>query len=118
MIEIYNGPFSVGYDFAMERVTKYINDHLKEDISVNTLADMVHLNPAYFGRYFKKTMSVTVKQYIYEQRMKLAIELLSKKKYTVAEIAMMVGYDFKYFFPLFKKHTGYTPREYLKYFID
>lgn len=118
MVAVQNGRFSNGYDFAIEKIRKYIKDHISEDISVNTLADLVHLNTAYFGRYFKNATFMTVKQYIYETRMELAIELLAQKKYTVVEIAKRVGYDFKYFFPLFKRYTGYTPKEYLKYFIN
>lgn len=118
LVDIQNGPFNDNYDFAIEKVRRYIKSHLHEDISVNALAEMVHLNSAYFGRYFKKVTFMSVRQYIYENRMKLAIELLAQKKYTVVEIAKIVGYDFKYFFPLFKKYTGYTPKEYLKYFID
>lgn len=118
MLAVQNGPFDGNCDFAIEKVRQYIKSHLREDISVGALAETVHLNSAYFGRYFKKATFMTVKQYIYENRMELAIELLAQKKYTVVEIAEMVGYDFKYFFPLFKKYTGYTPKEYLKYFID
>lgn len=118
LVLIHNGPFNGSYDFAIEKVQKYIKKHLHEDISVGTLADILHLNAAYFGRYFKKTTFMTVKQYIHDKRMELAIDLLAQKKYNVVEIAKMVGCDFKYFFHLFKKYTGYTPKEYLKYFID
>ena len=118
IVALLNGSYDKNYDFAIEKIKTYIKEHLCEDISVNALAGLVHLNPAYFGRYFKKVTFMTVKQYIYESRMELAIDLLSQKSYTVVEIAKMVGYDFKYFFPLFKKYTGYTPKEYLKYFIE
>lgn len=117
-LKMHNTGFGDEYDYAIEKVKCYIKSHISEDISLNQLASLVNLNPAYFGRYFKKSTLLTVKNFIYETKMENAIVLLSEKKYTVNEIAQMIGCDFKYFFLLFKKYTGYTPKEYLKYFIE
>lgn len=117
-LKMHNAGIGTEYDFAIEKVKSYIKENISEDMSLDSLAALVNLNPAYFGRYFKKATLITVKQFIYETKMEEAIVLLSEKRHTVNEIAQMVGCDFKYFFLLFKKYTGYTPKEYFKYFIE
>ena len=113
----YTGYKDNEYDYVIARVKKYIEEHITEDLSVNRLARLVHLNSAYFGRYFKEHTLDSVNQYVLKVRMEFAIEQMYQNK-SFSEIAEMIGYNTKYFFAVFKKYTGYSPKEFMHYFVE
>ncbi|GGD56702.1 response regulator transcription factor [Paenibacillus nasutitermitis] len=94
---------------AQQYVTKHI--HLK--ITLEEVADMLHINSSYFSRLFKKETGDNFIHYVTFAKMERAKELLGKTNISVEKIAEQLGYDNKsYFTKLFKKHTGTTPGEY------
>lgn len=97
------------------RAKQYIENHLSENFSIDDVAKSVFLSSSYFSREFKSHTGRNVIDYIIDQRMKKAMELLKEGKYSANEISAMVGYgDTKYFYRSFKKHTGFTVRQYQK----
>lgn len=100
---------------AVEKVEHYICEHLSEDLSVKTLADMVYIGADHLTRTFKKRYGKTVTDYILEQRMNLAGELLKDHRLTITMVSDAVGFgNYSYFTEQFKKFYGKTPREYRK----
>lgn len=98
----------------LEEAKKYINEHLSENISRDTVAGMLHLESTYFGKFFKRYIGKSFSEYVTEQRMELAKELLKNGMQTM-EACAEVGYaDEKHFRQLFKKCTGMTPYEWRK----
>lgn len=88
----------------------YINHHLGEPIYIKDLADTIHLSEKYFITFFKNTMGVTPANYITEVKMKKALEYLNEQRYSVKEVATMVGYaDIYTFSKAFKKLYGVAP---------
>lgn len=64
---------------------------------------------------FKKETGKTFNKYLTEHRIKVAAELIKKNEYKIYDICQMVGYkDPNYFTQIFKKCTGYTPKNYAK----
>jgi AraC family transcriptional regulator len=60
-------------------------------------------------------MGVAPYQYVLQQRMEKAKELLQQRKYAIAEIALLVGFaDQSRFTRHFRKYVGVTPRMFLK----
>ena len=99
----------------IEHAKRFIEQHLTEDFSMEDVAKSVFLSPSYFSREFKSQTGENVINYVIRRRMEMAIELVRTEKYSVQEICAMVGYkDVKYFHRAFKKHTGYTVKEYQK----
>lgn len=97
---------------AIGRVTKWVEEHYMEQLSVQSLADMANLTPAYLCVLFKQKTGMTVNEYITKVRMEQAKELLSGTQKHLYEICYSVGYlSPAYFSRLFRKYTGYTPRE-------
>ena len=91
----------------------YMNKHYYEKITLELLANIVYMNPAYFSVYFKQKTGLNYTEYITMMRIEKAKELLHDKGYRIYEIANMVGYDdFRYFSRIFKKVTGMNPRKY------
>lgn len=97
----------------LEVVKKYIEDHIQEKIYVEDLANLVHVNEQYFMRIFKRNTGQSVTEYITERRIILASSLLKDSEYSINFIADCAGCEnSSYFTKLFKKYTGFTPREY------
>lgn len=88
----------------------YINHHIMEQISIQDLAAIANLSEKYFINYFKKAMGITPASYINDLKMKIALELLSKNKYSIKEISKRIGYSDTYAFSkAFKKTFGAAP---------
>lgn len=97
----------------VHRVNEYINSHLAEDVSLAKLAGIVHLNPSYLSRLYKRTVGIGLSEYINMVRTERAKELLKHSAYKIYEISAMVGYDSRLsFIRFFKANMGMTPQEY------
>lgn len=103
--------YSVHHSLSnLNPVLIYINHHIMEPISIQKLASIANLSEKYFINYFKKAMGITPACYINDLKMKKSLELLSKKKYSIKEIARRVGYSDTYAFSkAFKKNFGVSP---------
>lgn len=99
----------------IKKVKAYIQDHYSEAIKLETLADLVFMNPNYFSGYFKKHVGVKFKEYITNYRINEAEKLMLGTNYKVYEIAEAVGFgDYRHFSEVFKKIKGQNPSEYRK----
>jgi Response regulator containing CheY-like receiver domain and AraC-type DNA-binding domain len=100
-------------DYRIELVKRHIDRHIGDNLSLESLAETVGMNPAYFSRFFKRHTGVLFADYLAECRMKKAIELLREPRHKVFEICTMVGYYSKQnFYRRFRAFTGHTPAEY------
>lgn len=97
----------------------YIRKHYKEEITLQTAAEHVHMNHIYISRLFKKETGETFLDYLTKFRLKRACVLLAKSEYKIYEIAAEVGItDSGYFSQVFRKHYGMTPSEYRNRFFS
>ena len=101
-------------NYAVRTVCEYVRNHIQEeDLTAAVLAEAVYLTPSYLSGLFKKVMGITLVQYITDQRMQKACELLGDPQKKLYQVADAVGYsDAKYFARQFKKTIGLTPSEY------
>src|SRR5690606_4102208 len=99
----------------VEKIRRYIELHMDEELSRQHIADFVGLNPDYVVKLFKKEMGLSISDYILERRLSRAKDLLLKSDMTISDVAMSVGYaNFSYFSTLFRKETSMTPQEFRK----
>ncbi|MBT2290778.1 response regulator [Paenibacillus albidus] len=92
---------------------QYVSLRLGSRISLDEVADHLHLNASYFSRLFKKETGSTFIEYVTRLKMERAKELLDGTPCTVGEICEQLGYDNQsYFIKTFKTHAGVTPAEY------
>ncbi len=97
------------------RLVQYLNEHLNEDIAHDVIATKYRIHPGYLSRLFKQEMGETLSEYLLRMRIEKAAGLLKEGRHKVGEIAGMVGYSASsYFSIMFKKYTGYSPREYVQ----
>lgn len=91
----------------------YIKEHLNEEISVYSIAEMLYLTPTYFSKLFKHSTGEGCNSYIICKRIEKAKSLLETTSMKTGKIAALVGYkDTNYFSLAFKKQTGMSPTEF------
>lgn len=101
---------------VMEGILDYIAHNYKDNLKLNTIAELFGYNSSYLGKLFTKCTGKSFNSYLDEVRIKNSKKLLSDDAYKVYEIAQIVGYsNVDYFHKKFKKHVGMSPAEYRKY---
>jgi two-component system response regulator YesN len=99
----------------VQKLKVYIKENLYQEVTREELASHVYLNPAYLSRLFRKETGLSLSDYILQERMNKAADMLLCTDKTISEIADSLGYDnFSYFARLFKKFHGTTPQYYRK----
>lgn len=97
----------------IEKAIAYINLHFPDNLSLEIIADYVHVNPSHLSRTFKKECRESITEYISKARIEKAQELLSLSNTLAYEVAEKVGFhDPAYFSVTFKKYTGLSPKEF------
>lgn len=98
---------------AVETVKRYVREHIKEDIYISDIAGQIFLNEQYLMRTFKKATGLSVLEYITQERLRLAQELLAGTDWPIKQVAEAAGYgNYSYFTRLFKRNLGSTPQAY------
>ena len=98
----------------LEKAKDYIQRNYADDtLSLQKLADHLHISVCYLSLIFKKEAEETFLKYLVRVRLDAAKDLLSNSELQTAEIAEKIGYpDINYFSFFFKKNIGISPREY------
>jgi AraC family transcriptional regulator len=87
--------------------------HLANEISLLSLAQLVQLSPFHFSRAFKQSFGMPPHRYLTWQRIERAKALLGERKLSVTEIGLDVGFsETSSFTAAFRKLTGETPTAY------
>lgn len=94
----------------------YIDNHPKEMVTMQAMADLCHLSPSYFSRVFSRDVGENFINYTNRQKVKLAKKLLRETNQSVSQIAGELGYqDTSHFIKIFKRFEGTTPMIYRQY---
>lgn len=97
----------------IEEILAYINEHLTEELSLESLAERAGLSVYHFIRIFKKETSFTPHEYIVNIRISTAKYLLKNSNLSVKEICFNTGFSSESVFcNAFRKHTLQTPNQY------
>lgn len=109
------GESSSPADKDLAKVKRYIDSHYQENITLESLANMIHLNKFYFSHSFSKFYGISPINYLNNRRIQICKELLLSSDYKISEIAEIVGFSSEsYFSQNFKKNCGLSAREYRK----
>lgn len=94
-------------------VLEYIEDNYSRSLTLSDAAGIVYVSPGYMQKMFIGATGQSFTEYTQNLRIKKSMELLAGTSHTVKEIAERVGYrDLKFFYALFRKKTGQSPRQY------
>lgn len=122
-ISLYNNEVKEKPVVKKERVitgiTKYMQEHLSEDVSLHILSEEFHLNSQYISQLFKNEIGVNFLTYLTNIRMEHAKKLLLSSSLSIAEVSEQSGYgDYRVFTKVFKKSEGITPSQYRRDFLS
>ena len=99
----------------MDESRRYIEEHYRDEISLERIATLYHFNASYFSTLFKQRFGISFSEYLSDIRMEKAENLLKTSSDKVRKIALEVGYkDPNYFNRAFKKRHNMTPEEFRK----
>ena len=98
---------------AIEETITYIQENLTADLSLESLASKAGFSPVHYHNLFKASTGRTIREYVEEQRIKKAANLLITTDHTLSEIAYECGFSSQsYFSYAFKRKMNKTPRKY------
>ena len=105
-------------DRMIVSITKYLQNHLQEDVSLNVLAHEFHLNAQYISQLFKSEIGVGFLTYLTNIRIEHAKKLLLSTDDAISDISDQCGYnDYRVFTKVFKKKEGITPSQFRRDFL-
>ena len=101
-------------DALMERVMKYMNEHLADpDLNVEKLTEDVGISRAQLHRKLKEIAGVSAGEFIRNLRLEQAARLIEEGQINITQVAYSVGFNNQtHFSTVFKKHYGMSPSEY------
>lgn len=96
----------------------YINENFMDTINIKTLAEKSYVSVSTLERHFLTVFGMSPIQYVRQQRIMHAAELL-KSGESITDVAMKCGFnDYSRFIAMFKQHYGITPLRYQKVNLD
>lgn len=96
-------------------IKKFIKQHFREDINLDTLAEVSHINKYYLAHSFKKVMGISPIEYLIQIRIHESKILLETTNYPISNISTVSGFSSQSFFSQsFKRVTHMTPSQYRK----
>jgi YesN/AraC family two-component response regulator len=97
-------------ELYIRKTSEYIEKNYSRHIGIRDVAQAIGLDRSYLGAMFKKSVNMTLKEFLTAFRMNRACELLEDDKLTVGDVARSVGYDDPLLFSkTFKNSKGASP---------
>ena len=98
-------------------VLAYVDGHCRESITLDDVAEVVHVSPSRVRHVFKDVTGVSFKEYVTQVRVAEAKRLLLSTDLSVAEIARLVSYtNLNQFYKVFYRSCAMSPGEYRRYY--
>ena len=97
----------------LSQVLDYIDTYLEQNIKLTDLAQLLDMSQFHFSRLFKQSIGLTPHQYLSQQRVERAKELLKKTDRLIIDIALECGFSsHSHLSKQFRQFTGMTPKTY------
>ncbi|RED40995.1 GH39 family glycosyl hydrolase [Paenibacillus sp. VMFN-D1] len=115
-VPLSEGGISERYMDRMLRIITYIDNHYREPITLQSIADREFLSVPYLSKFFSENIGLNFQAYLTSIRLKNAVEdLLRQEEIPIADLAMFHGFpNAKSFYSAFKNRYHVTPNEYRK----
>lgn len=105
--------------YKLRRVKEFITQNLDGDLSLAEISAVAELSQFHFSRAFRKSTGLTPQQFLMQQRIERAKELLSKKELPIVEVSLRTGFkNQSHFTSLFRKFTRLTPKVFRQLRVD
>lgn len=94
-------------------VRHYIDNHFKENINLDMLSELVHVNKYYMVHSFTKEYGISPINYLISRRIEESKYLLSDTDHSLSQISHMLGFSSpSYFSQSFRRLEGISPMEF------
>jgi AraC family transcriptional regulator len=94
-------------------ILEYINEHLDREIRLADLAQLLNMSQFHFSHLFKQSLGTAPYQYLLQQRLERAKQLLKQTDRSIMEIALECGFNsHSHLSKQFRQFTGITPKAY------
>ncbi|NJK53175.1 MAG: helix-turn-helix domain-containing protein [Leptolyngbyaceae cyanobacterium SU_3_3] len=109
-LTVYEGGLSQRH---LSQVLDYIHDHLEQDIKLADLAALLSMSQFHFSHLFKQAIGTTPYQYLLQQRIERAKQLLKDSNLSIMDIAFLCGFNsHSHLSKQFRHLAGITPKAY------
>ena len=93
----------------------YLNDNLKNEISLESLSHTFGYSQSYLSRFFKSSFGIGINQYLTIIRLKNAIQLMHEKKHSITYCALESGFNsMRTFYRAFENEFKCSPKQYME----
>lgn len=100
------------YNHQVEEMISFINQHIQEPITIETLAKHFYLSDSYICRMFKSATGTTINKYMIARRISIAKSLLASGL-NVNDVCEQCGFrDYSNFLKAFTRAVGISPKKY------
>ncbi|WP_340400286.1 AraC family transcriptional regulator [Paenibacillus sp. FSL H8-0079] len=104
---------------TISAVKAYVHEHLSGDLTLDHVSEQVFISPKYLSKLFKEETGIVYSEYVTNQRMERARELMTQREITVEQVANTVGYRTPaYFIKKFKEIHGCTPKNFMRNLME
>ena len=101
----------------VDQIQAYIAEHYAEKLTLTGIANQFYISPYYLSRLFKKSINLSLIEYINGVRIKAAQNLIEKSNESISDIAEKTGFmTTAHFRRVFKDATGLSPQQYRQYY--
>lgn len=105
---------SIEYSPLVLATINILQERFGEKLNLTDIAREIHVNPSYLSRRFSEEVKLGFSEYVIDYRIEKAkILLVTHVDWTISQVAEVTGFNSQHYFStIFRKKTGFTPREY------
>ncbi len=112
LLKCNQGVSDMAWIESLQKAINYMEDHLLEDITIESIARHANASSFHFQRTFSVLTDVSVGEYLRRRRLTLAAEELSRTDCKIIDLAYKYGYDTpEAFTKAFRRQHGVTPSD-------
>ena len=117
MLQAQGGESGRVSNHIVEQIQTYIAEHYAEKLTLTGIASQFYISPYYLSRLFKKSINLSLIEYINGVRIKAAQNLIEKTNESISDISEKTGFlTTAHFRRVFKDATGLSPQQYRQYY--
>jgi YesN/AraC family two-component response regulator len=101
------------YNLVVNKAITFIHREILHVLTLEKIAEHVNVHPSYLSKAFKKSVGMTVSEFISRKRIEESKYFLLHSDSSLSDISHLFGFcNQSYYTSLFKRYTGITPKEF------